>query len=256
MPKYIKEIEPHFLFIITPPYSGSTALAKLLNTSNRTMLLHKKGEGQWLIPGLCSSDRWEADKNVNYESIRAVWLHSYQKRKKSDECIDVVIEKSPPNMVRIERLAAMFGSVSFIANNRSPYASCASILYRRYNGSKIGEEERLKILGELVETWLKRSYRIKEIVEQFNIPLVTYEHFCDDPSSIKQALSTPEGVADSINPNANVKVKDYKAQKIMNMNERQISLLTGKERDYLTAILANHDEMMNYYKYTTLELTE
>ena len=63
----IKE-EPFFLFIITPPRSGSTALAQILNSAQETTFLNKRGEGQWLIPGLCEADRWNPDTFVNTHS--------------------------------------------------------------------------------------------------------------------------------------------------------------------------------------------
>jgi len=75
IPNYKNNNEPHFLFIITPPYSGSTALAKFLNTSKQISLFGLKGEGQWLIPGLCEKNRWEKDKYINYSSVKAVWLN-------------------------------------------------------------------------------------------------------------------------------------------------------------------------------------
>ncbi len=44
-PKYRHDDEPHFLFIITPPRSGSTAIAQLLNTCDSAMFLQLRGEG-------------------------------------------------------------------------------------------------------------------------------------------------------------------------------------------------------------------
>jgi hypothetical protein len=252
MPKYDPEIEPHILFIITPPYSGSTALAQLLNSSNRTMLLQKRGEGQWLIPGLCESDRWSPDKKVNYESVKAVWLHNYQRAIRSDKAIDVVIEKSPPNMMRIEELSAQFRSCSFMANNRNPYANCASILYRRHDAQHIGVENRVRVLENSVDLWIQRSHRIKALIQNLRIPLVTYEVFCKDPNTVIGALQTPRGVAESIDPDACIKVKDYKVQKIVNHNERQISLLSDREIGALSAILVGHKQMMSYYDYQVL----
>ncbi len=71
----IGETENHTSFSwLRLPYSGSTAIAKVLNTGSRTMLLHHTGEGQRLIPGLAGRGRWRADMFVDYESIRAVWL--------------------------------------------------------------------------------------------------------------------------------------------------------------------------------------
>ena len=68
IPSYNKKDEPHFLFIITPPYSGSTALAKFLNTSSKISIFGNKAEGQWLIPGMCQKNRWENNKYIDYDS--------------------------------------------------------------------------------------------------------------------------------------------------------------------------------------------
>ena len=88
--------QPHFLFIITPPNSGSTVLAKFLDTSQRTTTFTKNGEGQWLVPGLSIQDRWEPDKEVDYSSVKAVWLNAFQNINRLKPDVDVVIEKSPP----------------------------------------------------------------------------------------------------------------------------------------------------------------
>lgn len=80
-------------------------MAKILNTSHRTVLLENRGEGQWLVPGLCQEDRWNPDKQVDYASVRAVWMNRFQMLKQFTPGADVVVEKSPPNMVRLEQLA-------------------------------------------------------------------------------------------------------------------------------------------------------
>ena len=84
-PEYDKNNEPFFIFIVTPPYSGSTALCKVLNTSHRSMLLAPNGEGQNLVPGLCNTDRWQPGLDVDYESVRAVWLSKFSHREKSSK---------------------------------------------------------------------------------------------------------------------------------------------------------------------------
>jgi len=133
-PKFDENDQPHFLFIITPPFSGSTALSELLSTSHRTMILQPRGEGQWLVPGLSEKDRWSPDKEVNYLSVKATWLSTYQQVKRLTQNIDVVIEKSPPNMMRIEQLSSQFRDYSFLVNNRDPYANQQLSLFRvNYN---------------------------------------------------------------------------------------------------------------------------
>lgn len=247
-----KEIEPHFLFIITPPYSGSTALAEFLNTSNRATFLQKSAEGQWLVPGLCADDRWEKSKVINYHSIKSIWLNKYQSIAKPEENIDVVIEKSPPNMMRIVELSSHFRSSSFIANNRNPYANCASILYRHHDADNISSEKRIEILSILAKNWLKRSVIIDNLVKKLHIPLITYESFCKKPSSVVSVLQTPKGVSNTINVDPIVKVKDYPPQKIINQNDRQIDKLSDSEIVHLTSIFTEYQDLLDRFKYSSM----
>jgi hypothetical protein len=248
-PDYVMDDEPHFLFIITPPYSGSTAIARLLNTSHRTMVLEERCEGQLIVPGLRDKARWDQDMVVNYESIRAVWLNKYQSTNKLVQNIDTVIEKSPPNMMRIEQLVTIFKSCSVVANNRNPYANCASILYRNYDALNIDSNKRKVILEAIAQKWLKRSYRIRELVQRLKISLVTYESFCKDPALLIQELQLPVGVTESINLNARVQVKDYKPQKIINQNNRQINRLNRDEMMLLSNIFSAHQDLLFFYDY-------
>lgn len=241
--------EPHFLFVITPPYSGSTALAQLINTSHRTVFLHQRAEGQWLVPGLCEKDRWNPDKEVDYESVKSVWLSKYQDVTETSDDADVVIEKSPPNMMRMEELAKHFKSYSFLANNRNPYANCSSILYRNFPVDRLDSVDRLQIVEKLAAAWLKRSRRIRQLVSRFEIPLITYEAFCRSPYLLLSKLHLPTGVAETINPEAEVKVKDYRAQKIIDQNERQIDRLTAEERRLIGNVLSEEKDLLEFFNY-------
>lgn len=241
--------EPHFLFIITPPFSGSTALAKILNTSHRTVLLENRGEGQWLVPGLCQEDRWNPDKQVDYASVRAVWMSRFQMLKQFTPGADVVVEKSPPNMVRIEQLANIFPNHSFIANNRNPYASCSSRLYRNFKGAQLDPAQRLVVLERLLADWLTRSAVIQALVVRRGIPLLTYEEFCQHPPRLLDILRLPVGVTDTINPAACVQVKDYQPQPIINQNERQMARLTDAETAHMAQQLAPHQRLLAFFGY-------
>ena len=70
-------INVKFIFIVTPPYSGSTVLAKILNTSPTSMMLHPRGEGQWLIPSMCTHDRWNPIKRIDWPLVKKTWYSRY-----------------------------------------------------------------------------------------------------------------------------------------------------------------------------------
>lgn len=254
LPKYDQNVEPHFLFLITPPNSGSTAMANILNTSHRTMILRPNGEGQGLVPGLFEKDRWDEKKFVNYDSVKAVWLRKYQDVRALVQNIDVVIEKSPPNMMRIEKLASSFQSYSLLANIRDPYATCASILCRYNDVEKLTRENRLEKIRRIIGNWVLRIRIIQRLVLSKDVPLVTYEIFCDDPQSLIDKLKLPEGVAETMKINAEVKIKDYDMQKISNQNQRQIAKLERHEIEFLTSSLSKEEELISFFGYELLRV--
>lgn len=201
------------------------------------------------MPGLCQKDRWKPDKKVDYSSVKAVWLNKFQNKKRLYPHIDVVIEKSPPNMMRIEKLSSQFIEYSFVANNRDPYANCASILYRNWYAKYFSSRKRKRELERLARVWLMRSHKIRELVIEKEIPLITYEHFCHNPSAILDVLKLPEGVSDTIDVNAKVKVKDYEPQIISNQNKRQIKHLTDEEIECIGHILKSDNDLMKFFDY-------
>ena len=245
-------MQPHFFFLVTPPYTGSTAIAKIIATSERTMLLSPNGEGQWIVPGLCEKDRWDPNKKVNYESVKAVWLSTFQEQNKLNPHIDVVIEKSPPNLIRIEQLSSLFSNCSFLANNRDPYAHCASILYRSDGVKSFSTTKRMSDLNKIARQWIVMSNKLKEFISKNEINLLTYEQFCQNPTLILEMLNLPEGVASTIDVNAKVKVKDYEAQPISNQNARQISKLSNAEIEGISVVLESERALLEFYGYAII----
>jgi len=214
------------------------------------MFLQRRGEGQWLISGLSEKDRWDPNKEVDYRSVKAAWLARYQKKKRTKPHIEVVIEKSPSNMMRMEELASQFVDYSFIANNRDPYAFCASSLYRRRcDTDNLSSAERKTILTTKANHWLMRSRVMKKLIQKLNIPLLTYENFCQNPSSVLDILNLPKGAAETIDPDAKVKVKDYDKQKIINQNDRQISKLTDDDIEHVRRVLEPSADLLEYFGY-------
>ncbi len=172
-----------------------------------------------------------------------------KKRRKQNPQVNVVIEKSPSNMMRIEQLTSLFAKYSLLANNRDAYANCASILYRRHDGANISAIRRQKVLEMLAWKWLVRSYKLRELITKYGIPLLTYERFCENPALILEVLDLPPGVSDTIDVNAKVQVKDYLPQPISNQNKRQISQLSDEEIALISRVLAPHRTLLDFFNY-------
>jgi hypothetical protein len=253
IPAYQADTQPHFLFIITLPYSGSTALAKILASSENIMLLDEySGEGQWRIPGLCQQYRWNPKTAINEESIKATWLSIYQAYKKSNPAVDIVVEKSPPNMMRIHQLLSLFNSHSLLAYNRNPYAFCSSSLHRNIIVKNLSHDDRHRHIQSTVENWIKWSLKMKSLIHELNIPLLTYEQFCASPETVFEKLIFSDDIKKTINLNKKIKVKDYMAAKIENYNQIQIQKFTEDEISYITNLLSSHEALLKFYNYSYL----
>ena len=244
--------EPRFLFIITPPYSGSTALAQLLNSAPRTALLEERGEGQWLVPGLGNSDRWERNKAVNWEAVKTVWFKRVALLRALVQEVDLFIEKSPPNMVRLGELLEAFPNHSLLAFNRDPYANCSSIFHRFHSAEALTSEKRKAVMESLAKTWLLRSELVRKETEKRNILSFTYEDFCENTEACLARLQEVEPLLQEVDARKEVLVKDYAPQKIENQNARQIAKLKPEDLKVISSVLAQEQLVMSHFGYDIL----
>jgi hypothetical protein len=244
--------QPKFLFIFTPPYSGSTMLAKVLNSSPSSMLLTDKGEGQWLVPTLCAKDRWNQDKVIDWEHVRKVWLALYQHVNQLVGSIDVIIEKSPPNILRVDKLQEVFPSSVSLAFNRNPYANCSSILYRECRPDSLESDNRKKIVEAIAVGWLARGSHLKKAIDNMNMLNFSYEDFCENPESCINKVIELCPEIEPVDSSRLVKVKDYPEQGITNQNERQVGMLTQDDIITITKVLAIDSGIVEYFGYELL----
>jgi hypothetical protein len=245
------ENEPTFLFVFTQPYSGSTALAKILNSAPWSMALQSRCEGQWLVPGMCKSDRWKTDKQIEWKSVRSVWLSKVRMVEDLVGRVDLVIEKSPPNLVRSAQILENFPNHEIMVFNRNPYANCASMLYRNHSPENKSEDQRIQLVKKLAKWWAFRSSYAKKIIEFHNPVAFTYEEFCADVASTMIGAMEKIPLLKGINPNLQIRVKDYAPQGISDQNKRQISKLSEKELEMIGETLKQNEALLNSFGYTS-----
>lgn len=250
--KAVSECSPHFLFILTPPNSGSTALAQILGTSPVATFLQENAEGQWLIPEMCNGGRWREDTVIKWDNVKSVWLGQFYKALSINNILRVVIEKSPPNMLRVHALHKHFERSSYVVFNRDPYANCSSILHRYYDAGGLSDEERKAVLLLTARKWVWRSQILMRHVVEYDFPCFTYEYFCKSPENSIDKILTICPQLYGINAEASVYVKDYGSQRIISQNERQISLLTDEEVSSVTSVLQDYNTLLKFFNYDLL----
>ncbi|MBM7070101.1 sulfotransferase [Actibacterium sp. 188UL27-1] len=235
----------HWLFIATLPNSGSTALAQLLASAPAAVSLTSNGEGAWMIPALHGPERSNPDLPLNYHQIKAVWTNRIAK-KAPKPC--VVVEKSPTNIVRMKEMIAGFApsQCTLVSLTRDPYAICASWA-KRYPGMNtesswiIDPPQQPKGLNEDEAFYwtvgMICGYRLKfmqHLSDRVDLAL-SYEGIIEDVPGTADRLKKVCPILDGIEQEVRVKVKDYAPQPLTNMNDRQISKLSPRRIEMITA---------------------
>lgn len=245
--------EPNFIFLLTPPNSGSTAIAQTFVNSSNVDQLHPRAEAQGLIEGLKSNDRWLPGKYVNEQSVRTVWLKKCIELKEQNQT-QFFIEKSPPNMVRIDILQRLFPRNILIVNNRDPYATVSSILYRyTKNIDSFTVQERHDKISKIATGWITRSKLLKNLITTKKIPYLSYESFCKNPEKLQAILDNSIFAGKiTLNFKKPVQVKKYKPQLINNFNQTQINRLSKSDIETVTNTLKNHSDILTFFDYNLI----
>ena len=216
-----------FIFLFCHPNTGSTAMAELIGNSSLVSGLKPKYEGQWLIKGMSRNEKWDERYEFDWHSVVNTWqkMATEIQAKKTD--VRYIFEKSPPNMIRSAEFIEHFKPETILVLTRNPYATVSSMLHRYNKKDLLDDEKRKRTIQRLSKNWLVRTEILSKISRSQGSPIIKYENLCRRPTLLKEYL--PSEMADSINFDANVMVKDYEPQQIKNVNFEQIKKLTQEE---------------------------
>lgn len=97
-----------YVFILCPPYCGSTLLWKLVLTS--TVVSALPSEGQFLpeVKEIMRQDPWNVNVKLPWVKIKEVWDGYWDHNKL------LLLEKSPPNLIRAKEIEQHFNPVYFL----------------------------------------------------------------------------------------------------------------------------------------------
>lgn len=244
------------IFLLNPFFSGSTAMAALLLQSRLTWTpwFNAEGrpaaEGQWVaeVTEEMRREPWNPDAALDWARIREAWL----RLKPADR--PILVEKSPPNMVRARSILEAFPNSVFVISNRDPYAWLGSVLHRNPVDLDLDNpQERTQAIRHYVTAWINRSRIQLENVELLRgrSVITTYELFCASREVFLHNLYNYCGDL-KLDPDVPLKIKDYPPQPLTNMNSKQIALLTPDEIALATDILAAERRLLSFFGYELL----
>ncbi len=235
-----------YLFILSPPFSGSTLLNEIISSSNNVSCNNNIGlrEGQHLPETkdiLFTPDRWEPNKIIDWSEIHEIW-RAYWDNSKS-----VFLEKSPPNICRAKNIENEFSDAKFICLVRNPYAQVEGKM-RRYNtGAKEAALLSIKYL----------QFQRKNYKELNNALLIKYEDLTENPNNIKEQIISFINELNDINININITAhnsRNEKRMKITNLNDEKITKIKKEDLTNINSIFMKEKELLEFFGYSLIKL--
>lgn len=222
-----------YIFILCPPYQGSTLLVNLLDSSNKCSTFVNAsswmGEAQWLLKKNgdvnYESQRWNPNYDINMELMDSLF------DKYLDGSKTIFVEKSPPNICRAKKIEEHFsklGNVIFLISIRSPYST------DHYGASE----------------WIKFANYQKYNIETLKNTIVTsYEELCLNLDTVINKIQEKIPILDDIhNQNNSNKKLGERGKKINTLYLDRIIDKTEKNE-----VLKQHIELLNYFGYELIE---
>jgi hypothetical protein len=213
-----------FLFVLSPPYSGSTVLWRLLSSAEAVSALPTEGQMLPSVVPLLRGDHWNPEKPVPWEQVRARWLETW------DTSRAILLEKSPPNLVRAEAIERYFDPAWFVLLSRDPYAFSEGYMRRKRCSARVA-----------AEFWLFCArWTLYNLDRLSRTLLITYEELVTEPATAAARLSdfVPElGVLSTDDSYRAHSIHGRGARQLTDLNEIKIRQLSGRDIREISAVL-------------------
>ncbi|MFK7983617.1 MAG: sulfotransferase [Saprospiraceae bacterium] len=235
-----RDIANKYLFILSPSFCGSTLLNELISTSPYVSVNNPFGtrEGQTL-PTIRKimfdhTRRWDESLDFDWEYLKEEWREYWDTNKA------VLLEKSPPNIIRAASIKKAFPNSFFIILYRNPYAHCEGFI-RRYGNPKSAAEFAIKCL----------AYQRKNQLLSLNSISISYEDLTSKPEKIKDQIISFIPEIKDIKSDIKFSAQNFKNKKmaIKNLNKEKINKLSQAQLNEINEVFYKNKELLQFFDY-------
>ena len=239
-----KKTDSKYLFILSPPFCGSTLLSQIISLSKSVSTNNTTGtrEGQRLpkvyelLYKSNSELKWDPEYKPDWQKVKNEW------NKYWDITKPVLLEKSPPTISRAYQLEEYFSPSYYIIFYRNPYAHSESLI-RNNDFSSLEAAEK-------VITFLK--FQKKNIEDLSNSIQISYEELTENTSeTIEKIKEFLPQLSDITIEGRTFSAHNYlkKNMKITNLNNLKISKLGEEKVEELNMVFTKHAELLSFFGY-------
>lgn len=230
-----------FLFLLCPPASGSSLLKELIEGCEAVSSFPI--EGQWLdgVRNILGTEsRWDPNHFVDWDLVMEAFLLHWDLRK------PILLEKSPPHLVRAKQIEEFFDPCYFIILVRNPYAQIEGLLRRKWISSP---EEAARFWIYCTKFQIRNTTSLKRTI------FFRYEDFTDNTEFVLAKIKEfiPELLdlrRDRMFLSRNVTGEPIHG--IQNLNERKIRLLGNNDITRISHVLREYQSIMDPFGYEIL----
>ena len=230
---------PKYLFVLCPPYSGSTALWKLLTSSPNVTFIPRERQYLEYVSNFMRNDPWNLQMSSPLGLIKREWEKSWDQTKL------IFLEESTLNVIRAFEIEKHFPSSVFILMIQNPYTNCEEI-YRCHNDDGIS-------FAKAADIWVMRAkYQIKNYQCLENVIGFTYESLTKDTQNISGHILKFIPSLEHLDINCFLKsnsIAGSNSTNIVGYNALKIPVLSGKKLHEINSVLKNYPEIMDYFGY-------
>lgn len=229
-----------YLFILSPPYCGSTLLHEILSHSKVVSPnnIFDTREGQQLPEvrrKMFIKGRWEEGFNVNWKETKKVWELYWNPSKKYH------LDKSPANIMRVAEIIEHFDPISFIILVRNPYAQCESLI--RINGWSAERAANFAI------KCLKAQITNIDLCQSCCV--LTYEQLTTQYDDVLKEISSIASEISDISFTKKYKAHNFRKEKMspVNLNPDKIKKLSLEQMEKINSVLKHHKSLLDQFGY-------
>ncbi len=188
------------------------------------------------------NEPWNPENRFPWTEIGKKWKKVWDANK------PIMLEKSPPNILRAFEIQKAFSPSYFIAMVRDPYAFCESL--RRRNGTEMEDAGGFWVM--CAEHQKKNIEGLKRIIH------FTYEDLADRPVQRRNQMLTflPDLLDLDITKSFRIhSIKGRRSRPIQNLNRQNIDRLSPQDIHRINSALEDHHDLMEFYGYKLIHPT-
>ena len=239
--RFTDPVTAKFLFVLCPAYCGSALMHEILCSSPfvspNNIFGTREGESLPEVRQLIDyRARWTESYEYPWAEIKRVWMKYWDRGK------PLLLDKSPPNLIRTKMITEHFSPVCFVAMVRDPYVHCEGYMRRDKLTSKQAAERTLQCL----------QHQRQNLEELKDIILIRYEDLVANPDEIKERLLHFLPVLHHVDVKKRFRAHNNsnEAYPITDMNIGKIENMTSSDVAIITDVLAPHERLLHYFGYT------